>query len=84
MRCPTRLTVNLVLAFALAFSAAACGSDEGERGLTPPASDEVAAPVSEKELRMTEEQREQQNDQEEEQVEEREFDASEGASDTPE
>jgi hypothetical protein len=38
----------------------------------------VAAPESEKELRMTEEQREQQNDAEEEQVEAEEFDAAEG------
>jgi hypothetical protein len=73
-----RRSTFLVLAFVLAFSAAACGSDEGERGLAPPASDEVAAPESEKELRMTEEQREQQNDAEEEQVEAEEFDAAEG------
>jgi hypothetical protein len=61
-----RRSTFLVLAFVLAFSAAACGSDEGERGLAPPASDEVAAPESEKELRMTEEQREQQPAAEEE------------------
>jgi len=73
-----RRSTLLVLAFALAFSAAGCGSDEGDRGLTPPANDEVAAPESEKELRMTEEQREQQNEQEEENVEAEEFDAAEG------
>jgi predicted small lipoprotein YifL len=73
-----RRSILLVLSFALAFSATGCGSEEGERGLTPPASDEVAAPESERELRKTEQQREQENEQQEEQVEAEEFDAAEG------
>jgi len=71
----------LRLAVALTLLAAACGSDEGQRGLTP--SDEVSTPESEKELRMTEEQREQQNYQEEERIEEKEFDAAEGGGQAP-
>jgi predicted small lipoprotein YifL len=56
-----------------------CGSDEGKRGLTPPASDEVAAPHSVKEDELTEAQRRKQNEQQEQGKEIQEFDAAEGA-----
>jgi hypothetical protein len=71
-----RRAITLALASTLALAAAACGEDEGP-GLAD--HDEAAAPVSEKELRMTEQQREQQNYKEEERVEEKEFDAAEGS-----
>jgi predicted small lipoprotein YifL len=57
-------------------SLAACGSDEGKRGLTPP--DEVAAPNSPAEDEKTEAQRDAENLQQEERNEDREFDAGEG------
>ena len=68
---------SLILASLLsALSLAACGSDEGERGLTPP--DEVAAPNSPAEDEKTEAQRDAENLQQEEATDAREFDAGEG------
>jgi len=55
----------------------ACGSDEGKRGLAPPESDEVAAPESMSENKLSEAQRDQQNELQEEQAEAQDFDAAE-------
>lgn len=70
---------SLVLASLLsALSLAACGSDEGKRGLTPREQDEVAAPNSPAEDEKTEAQRDAENLQQAEKTDDREFDAAEG------
>lgn len=68
---------SLILASLLSvLSLAACGSDEGKRGLTPP--DEVAAPDSAAEDAKTEAQRDAENLKQDEATDDREFDAAEG------
>lgn len=72
------IATHILLALVLAVAAlSACGSDDGDRGLTP--SDEVSTPQSQSEERMTEAQRDQANEQEEQDLEIREFDAAEGS-----
>jgi hypothetical protein len=71
------ITTSVLLALLLSLpTLSACGSDEGDRGLTP--SDEVSTPESASENRMSEAQREQANEQEEQDLEIQEFDAAEG------
>jgi hypothetical protein len=70
------IALRHVLMFMLIASPmAACGSDREERGLTP--AGEVAAPESEREMEMTEEERERKFQKEMQGKEIEEFDAAE-------